>query len=110
MLPTFLSAARSPACQDALQSLGNCSLMAEKDPKIIKATLDENACIEEAGNDSLKTVACILAFQDLVKSYCPDVAEAVDKECGSPSFEFEDFALELAEELESTAHATYLRG
>jgi hypothetical protein len=54
-----------------------------------------------------------MPFEELLARDCPDDFEAFKKACAcapTSSVEFENFALDLAEELESTAYVYGLRG
>ena len=80
--------------------------------KLVKAQDTFNTCTQEAAMDVDKLLECWKTFSGvLIESGCSTEVKQLEDTCGIPSFEFEDFALDLAEdeELESTAYATYLR-
>lgn len=72
-----------------------------------------NTCVKDAGDDVDELLKCWKTFAGVLsESGCSAEVKQLEDTCGIPSFEFEDFALDLAEdeELESNAYATYLRG
>jgi|SaaInl74LU_5_DNA_1037368.scaffolds.fasta_scaffold12273_5 hypothetical protein len=72
-----------------------------------KATAWENvmteaqACMEAAaGDDKVAQEACAMPVFELSAEDCPSGFDALLEACAPTSFEFEDFVLDLAEELE----------
>jgi|SaaInl74LU_5_DNA_1037368.scaffolds.fasta_scaffold21390_2 hypothetical protein len=55
-------------------------------------------CYEEDAEDVAAQIACDKAFLDFATNLCPDDVDAMEKACGTTSFKFEDFALDLADE------------
>jgi len=103
-----------------------CEIEAEKGHQCIKDTLAENtkdtrkwgrslekalkkaeSCIKKAVDEDAK-LECASSALDIIDEHCS--LKALRKACKIPAFMFEDFALDLAEELESTAYAYGLRG
>jgi hypothetical protein len=81
--------------------------------KLLPAVSTFQTCVKDAGDDVDELVKCWKPFAGVLsESGCSAEVKDVEDTCGIPSFEFEDFFLDLAEdeELESTAYATYLRG
>mmetsp|Transcript_5194 Transcript_5194/g.7241 ORF Transcript_5194/g.7241 Transcript_5194/m.7241 type:complete len:132 (+) Transcript_5194:75-470(+) len=70
-----------------------------------KVATEAEACYESAEDEAAQE-ACREPYEALLIRDCPDDFEAFTKACGG----FEDFALDLAEELESTAYVYGLRG
>ena len=112
----------SDACkamqEELTEKLTTCAKdAASKNPvlglKLLMAQNTFETCVEDAGDDFDELVKCWKPFAGvLIESGCSAEVKDVEDTCGVPSFEFEDFFLDLAEdeELESTAYATYLRG
>jgi hypothetical protein len=71
--------------------------------------MDYGTCINAPGGSH---EVCVQPMIDIFAKFCPDrsLYDAFKKACDMTSFEFEDFVLDLAEELDSTASAYGLRG
>lgn len=126
MLPTFLSALSSSACEEANAEFQACKEGAEEQhPEIVYGAVEAKdtlmTCLDEEdakgkADDNYRQTAnakmkeCIKTYSDFFKPYCPVVIETLFKACGFSSLEFEDFALDLAEDERTTAYATHLRG
>ena len=71
--------------------------------------MDYGTCINAPGASQ---EGCVQPIFDTFAANCPDgsLSDAMKEACDMTSFEFEDFALDIAEELDSTASAYGLRG
>eukprot|EP00984_Skeletonema_dohrnii_P005132 scaffold1813_cov134-Skeletonema_dohrnii-CCMP3373.AAC.1 len=95
-------------CIKAAKDLHMCVLKVIADDATgAKATAWENviteaqACMEAAaGDDKVAQEACAMPVFELSAEDCPSGFDALLKACAPTSFEFEDFVLDLAEELE----------
>mmetsp|Transcript_24676 Transcript_24676/g.38316 ORF Transcript_24676/g.38316 Transcript_24676/m.38316 type:complete len:271 (+) Transcript_24676:99-911(+) len=72
-----------------------------------KAAKKAESCAKKAVDEDAK-LECASSALDIIDEHCS--LKALRKACKIPAFMFEDFALDLAEELESTAYAYGLRG
>eukprot|EP00984_Skeletonema_dohrnii_P020443 scaffold9973_cov72-Skeletonema_dohrnii-CCMP3373.AAC.2 len=109
---SFLAGNTVDECNEAFRDLQSCLMRAiymPKDPTIVaewgKVESEAEACYESAEDEAAQE-ACREPYEALLIRDCPDDFEAFTKACGG----FEDFALDLAEELESTAYVYGLRG
>jgi hypothetical protein len=102
VLPTFLSAASSQsACREAFDELSDCNNHHPEIGHKAKEALDVlTTCLQEERGLTTRSKECIKTFTDLFVPYCPSVVESIKTSCDITSFKFEDFALDLAEELE----------
>ena len=97
---TFLAAGVSPACQEAVAAFQSCKNEAyDLHPDILDGALEKgdamSACYEEAKDSTMKA-GCFISYAHYFQKYCPTEVKQLDEACGAPSFEFEDFALDLA--------------
>ena len=68
--------------------------------KIWAAYLVFATCVEEATDDTDKFMECWETFAEVfIQNGCSAEIKQLEEACGAPSFEFEDFALDLAEVL-----------
>ena len=108
MSSTFLSAASSAPevsgeCKADYKKLETCVKKAVKENLALGTKLgmtyaNAEACVEGAADDAAKE-ACIMPAVELLRETCPSEVESMETSC-APSFEFQDFALDFAEQLE----------
>jgi hypothetical protein len=94
-------------CKKAAKDLHMCVLKVIADDATgAKASAWENViteaegCYTAAGDDKAAQEACAMPVLELSAEDCPSGFDALLKACAPTSFEFEDFVLDLAEELE----------
>ncbi|KAL7496312.1 hypothetical protein ACHAWT_005817 [Skeletonema menzelii] len=116
----FIDEAYEPSkkCQSEGEKLGKCvkKTLADEtkdtkswEGKLKKASKKAEKCAKTLAVDDYDgRFACGADLVDLAGKYCS--VNKLKKECKIASFEFEDFVLDLAEVLEPTAYAYYLRG
>ena len=103
---TFLSGPPSDACMEAAMKMGKCMhFEATNEPGLYeefeKVQKARDTCLEEAAGDYAKKKTCFGNYLKFGGQHgCAAAADSVNIFCPPPSFEFEDFALDLAEELE----------
>ncbi|KAK1747257.1 hypothetical protein QTG54_002601 [Skeletonema marinoi] len=64
-----------------------------------KVATEAKACYTAAGDDEAAQKACAMPMFELSAEDCPDGFDTFKKACDIFSYEFEDFVLDLAEEL-----------